>query len=78
MVEVGWLVRMEWRPARWSVFLLIFPCTKESRRRFLLAPAPPGSPGERAVKRLWWWCLGLFSEVQSILNEVKYISCVVF
>jgi len=48
-----WLVRMEWRPAGWSVCLplLIFPCTIKSRSS-LLAPAHPGGPGKRAVKRL--------------------------
>jgi len=24
-------------------------------RSSLLAPAHPGRPGKRAVKRLWWW-----------------------
>ena len=49
-----WLVRMEWRTAGWSVCLplLIFPCTIKSRSS-LLAPAHPGGPGKRAVKRLW-------------------------
>jgi len=49
-----WLVRMEWRPAGWSVCLpvLICPCTIKSRSS-LLAPAHPGGPGKRAVKRLW-------------------------
>jgi len=49
-----WLVRMEWRPAGWSVCLplLISPCTIKSRSS-LLAPAYPGGPGKRAVKRLW-------------------------
>jgi len=49
-----WLVRMEWHPARWSICLplLIFPCTIKSRS-CLLAPAHPGGPGKRAVKRLW-------------------------
>jgi len=49
-----WLVRMEWRPARWSVCLppSIFHCTIKSRS-FLLAPAHPGSPVKRDVKRLW-------------------------
>jgi len=48
-----WLVRMEWRPARWSVCLplLIFSCTIKSRSSHL-APAHPGGPGKRAVKRL--------------------------
>jgi len=42
-----WLVRMEWRPAGWSVCLplLIFPCTIKSRSS-LLAPAHPGGPGK--------------------------------
>jgi len=49
-----WLVRMEWRPAGWSVCLplLIFRCTIKSRSS-LLAPAHPGGPGKRAVKRMW-------------------------
>jgi len=49
-----WLVRMEWRPAGWSVCLplLIFPCTIKSRSS-LLELAHPGDPGKRAVKRLW-------------------------
>jgi len=48
------LVQMEWRPAGWSVCLplLIFPCTIKSRSS-LLALAHPGSPGKRAIKRLW-------------------------
>jgi len=48
-----WLVRMEWRPAGWLVclHLLIFPCTIKFRCS-LLAPAHPGGPGKRAVKRL--------------------------
>jgi len=62
IVEPGHLlVRMEWCPARWSVCLplLLFPCTIKSRSS-LLAPAHPGSPGKRGVKRLW--CGGSFSE----------------
>ena len=35
-----------------SAPLLIFPCTIKSRSS-LLAPAHPGGPGKRAVKRLW-------------------------
>ena len=59
-----WLVRMEWRPAEWSVCLplLIFPCTIKSRSS-LLAPAHPGGPGKRVVKRLCvcvcLWCTGV-------------------
>ena len=54
-----WLVRMEWRPARWSVCLplLIFPCTIKFRSS-LLAPAHPSSPGKRTVK--WLWCGGCY------------------
>jgi len=49
-----WLVRIEWHPAGWSVclLLLIFRCTIKSRSS-LLAPAHPGGPVKRAVKRLW-------------------------
>jgi len=52
-----WLVRMEWRPTGWSVYLplLILTCTIKSRSS-LLAPAHPGGPGKMAIKRLWWWC----------------------
>ena len=52
-----WLVRMEWRPAVWSVCLplLIFPCTIKSRSS-LLAPAHPGGPGCKTVM-VWWWLL---------------------
>ena len=44
-------MRMEWRPARWSVCLplLIFPCTIKSRRS-LLAPSHPGGPGKKGRK----------------------------
>jgi len=51
-----WLVRMEWRQAGWLVCLplLIFSCIIKSRSS-LLAPAHPGGPGKRAIKRLWWW-----------------------
>ena len=61
----NWLVRMEWRPAGWSACppLLISPCTIKSRSS-LLAPAHPGGPGKRAVKRLWWY-----------ESEVKWLSC---
>jgi len=55
MMEVGhWLVQMEWYPAGLSVCLplFIFPCTIKSRRRFLLAPAYPGTPRKRATKRM--------------------------
>ena len=50
-----WLVRMEWRPAGWSVCLplLIFPCTMKSRSS-VLAPAHPGGCSKRAIKWLWW------------------------
>jgi len=45
---------MEWCSAGWSVCLplLIFFYTIKSRSS-LLAPAHPGGPGKRAVKRLW-------------------------
>ena len=69
---------MEWRSAGWLVYsasVFIFPCTINSRRRFLLAPAYLGSPGEMAVKQVcvcvfvcfdilfmtvWIWYITLF------------------
>ena len=65
-----WLVWMEWRPPGWSVCLplLISPCTINSRSS-LLAPAHPGSPGKRAVKRLW--CGGVGSvDIGAMLQQV--------
>jgi len=57
-----WLVRMEWRPAGWSVCLplLISPCTIK-RRSSLLAPAHPGGTEKRAVK---WLCV-CFDNIRS-------------
>jgi len=67
------LVRMEWRPSRWSVCLplLIFPCTINSRSS-LLALAHPGGPGKRAVKRL---CCGvvLYANIQPLIRS-KQVS----
>jgi len=65
-----WLVRMEWRPAGWSVCLplLIFPCTVKSRSS-LLAPTHPGGPGKRAVKRLW--CFHLPRSTASSLFRLR-------
>jgi len=45
-----WLVRMEWHPSRWSVYLplLIFPCTIKSRSS-LLAPGWSLKKGRKMV-----------------------------
>ena len=53
VVEVG-TGYSGWSGAGWSVCLplSIFPCTIKSRSS-LLAPANPGGPGKRAIKRLW-------------------------
>jgi len=72
-----WLVRMEWRPAGWSVCLplLIFPCAIKSRSS-LLAPAHPGGPGKRAVKRLWWLVVLIKTCAKDfVLEEMKEESC---
>jgi len=68
-----WLVRMEWRPARWTVCLplLILPCTTKSRSS-LLAPAHPGGSGKRAVKRLW--CGGTQYHKNVKFTQVLYYS----
>jgi len=72
-----WLVRMEWRPAGGSLCLplLIFPCTIKSRSS-LLAPAHPGGPGKRAIKRLW--CGGGCYQLTHILTgitDVGWVCC---
>jgi len=58
-----WLVRMEWRPAGWSVCLplLIFRCTIKSRSS-LLAPAQPGGP-EKGPETVVVWCGGATDRV---------------
>ena len=65
-----WLVRMQWRPAGWLVCLplLIFPCTIKCRSS-LLAPAHPGGPGKRAVKRLCGGGILLLFSVTIELNR---------
>jgi len=63
-----WLVRMEWRPARWSVCrpLLVSLCTIKSGSS--LAPAHPGGPGKGAIK--WLWCgVVVFGLVPSVLCQ---------
>jgi len=67
------LVRMEWRPAGWSVCLplLIFPCTIKSRSS-LLAPAHPGGPGKRAVKRLCVLMAPYPSQTGRVSNTKKF------
>jgi len=66
------LVRMEWRPSGWLVCLplLIFPRTIKSRSS-LLAPAHPGGPGKRAVKRLW---CGDVDSFRCCLQEPSWLS----
>jgi len=53
----GSLISLDGVAPSWIVSLSasdIFPCTIKFRRRFLLAPAHPGSPRKRAVK---WLCV---------------------
>ena len=73
-----WLVRMEWHPAGWSVCLplLVFPCTIKSRSS-ILAPAHPGGPGKRAVKRLCVCvCEFIRASVHVPLNKLAECLCV--
>jgi len=67
-----WLVRMEWRAARWSVCLplLIFPCTIKSRSS-VLAPADPGGPRKRAVK---WLCVCVCNATLFSTLLILYLS----
>jgi len=66
---------MEWRPAGRSACLplLIFPCTIKSRGS-LLAPAHPGGPRKRAVKRLWWCDGGVRWSHQHFLFTADNVS----
>jgi len=41
-----WLVRMEWRPARWSVSASVNLSLHHKVQKSLLAPAHPGGPGK--------------------------------
>ena len=53
----------------------ILPCTIKSRR-FLLAPAHPGSPGKRAAKRLCVCvcvCSQTFTEGKWYINHVTFM-----
>ena len=74
-----WLVRMDWRPAGWWVCLrlLIFPCTIKSRSS-LLAPAHPGGPGKRAVKRLWCMLLSVSKNIGTPLLILKSERAMLF
>ena len=73
-----WLVRIEWRPAGWSVCLtvLIFPCTIKSRSS-LLAPPHPGGPRKRAVEQLWCgeWCISCWEVWKIGLGLVVNSHC---
>ena len=66
-----WLVRMESRPAGWSVCLSIFPCTIKSRSS-LLAPAHPGGPGKVAI--MWWWYLFCELEANMTANDLDLLG----
>ena len=70
-----WLVRMEWRPAGWSVCLplLISPCTIKSRS-FLLAPGHLDGPGKRVVKQLWWCGLSVTSRCCTKMAEDRIMQ----
>jgi len=46
-----WLFRMEWRPAVSASVNL--PLRHKVQKFSPVAPAHPGGPGKRAVKRLW-------------------------
>jgi len=66
---------MEWQPAGWSVCLplLISACTIKSRSS-LLAPAHPGGPGKRAVKRLKCMETNLVNNIANG-NKSKFLNC---
>ena len=71
-----WLVRMEWRPAGWSMCLplLIPPCTIKSRSS-LLALARPADPGKRAVNGcgvVVWWCGGVVAYPRGLVSDRSY------
>ena len=52
-----WLVRMGVAPSQMvGVSASVNLPLHHKSRCSLLAPAHPGGPGKRAVKRLWLWC----------------------
>jgi len=55
--------------------LLISLCTIKSRSS-LLAPAHPGGPGKRAVKRLWWWYFPSYSRAGSWTRNYFHVTAV--
>ena len=56
--------------------LLIFPSTIKSRSS-LLAPAHPGGPGNRAVKRLWCISVGACVGAEEVRGVVVVVVVVV-
>jgi len=71
------LDQMERHPAGWSVCLplLIFPCTIKSRSS-RLAPAHPGGPGKRAVKRSWCGVVVCYGNVKFDQNLIyRPLAC---
>jgi len=72
-----WLVRMEWRPAGWSMCLplLIFPCTMKSRGSFL-APADPGGSGKRTINGCGGGGIGFRQHLNSNSNtSLTFMGC---
>ena len=65
-----WLVRMEWRPVRWSVCvpLLIFPCTIKSQK-FSSGTGSPGWSWKKGRKTVVVWCV-----VYSRETEIDLVS----
>jgi len=58
----------------WCLSLLIFPCTIKSRSS-LLAPAHPGGPGKRAIKRLWWCGDGEMTLTLLVGRQEEHLAC---
>ena len=72
-----WLVRMEWRPAGWSLCppLLIFPCAIKSRSS-LLAPTHPCGPGKMGRKMAVVWYLEKGSDnLHSSSRQSSLLRC---
>ena len=69
--EGGSLISLDRVATSLDVGVSAFPCITESRRRFLLALAHPGSPRKRAIKRL---CMCVYHIHRDFRRQQKHYN----